>query len=63
MSKTDEFLDWKKAESHLYLFKQLYEQLGDSGIWGLENTIYPLINRYVQGERTKQLYNEMMNVE
>lgn len=57
-------LDWQKAEDHLRFFMAEYAALpGGVGQFGLQLTLVPLFNRYQSGERTEELYNEMMEVE
>lgn len=55
-------LDWDKAEKHLYDVERAYEEIGLTGMFGL-GFIYPLIERFENGERTQEFYNEIMGLE
>ena len=54
--------DWDKAEKHLYEMKRGYEEIGPVGRLGLV-FIYPLVKRFESGERTQELYREIMELE
>lgn len=56
-------LDWEKAEYHLNLMIDGYKSIGQCGIFGLMLTLYPLKHRFNSGERTKELYDEIMECE
>ena len=56
-------LDWGKAKKHLDFMQKAYEDIGPSGVFGLSLTILPLQQRYERGERTKWLYDDIMDVE
>lgn len=57
-------LDWPKAKAYLDEVQKRYEELpGGVGRLGLYGTIMPLQGRYEHGERTKWLYDEIMEVE
>lgn len=58
---TDE--QWSEAYKNLEFFINEYQSIGWSGQFGLVLTLYPLRNRYLGGERTTELYREMMEVE
>ena len=55
-------LDWKEAEEHFYTMKGIYEEtfLGE---FALVAVFRPLEIRYKAGERTEELYREMLEVE
>lgn len=55
-------IDWGKAEKHLYNMKQGYKEIGPMGIFGL-SSIIPLVKRFEDGERTKELYDKIMELE
>lgn len=55
-------MDWEVAKEHLYEMKKAYEEIGFAGAFGLSLTINPLVNRYENGERTKELHEEIMEV-
>jgi len=53
-------LDWKKVELHLIVLIKKYVDGGSTGVCHFCDTILPLRNRYNNGERTEELYNEIM---
>ncbi len=55
--------NWDKAKEYLYFIKKEYEAIGWSGSFGLTITINPLVARYESGERTQELYDEIMEME
>jgi len=55
-------LDWKKAEKHLRTCEKSYTEIGSPGYFVLNQVIRPLRDRYNSGERTQELYEEIMNV-
>ena len=60
-SITDE--QWKEAENNLNFYISEYAAIGSSGMFGLYGVLVPLKNRFDKGERTKELYDEMMGLE
>ena len=58
----DAGLDWPRAKAYLDLMQKEYEDIGDVGRFGLALTIMPLQDRLAKGERTKWLYDEIMEV-
>lgn len=56
-------LDWDKAIDHLNMLIDMYGSIGASGIFGLTVVLLPLKRRYVDGERTQTLYDEIMECE
>lgn len=56
-------IDWKKAEDHLNFMIDEYKSIGMCGIFGLTLTLYPLKQRYNSGERTQELFDEIMGCE
>lgn len=56
-------LDWKKAEDHLNFMIDEYKSIGTRGIFSLTLTLYPLKQRYNSGERTQELFDEIMECE
>lgn len=58
---TDE--QWTKAKEHLDFYRQVYTDIGSAGILGLRLTFDPLVIRFENGERTPELYDEMLAVE
>lgn len=59
---SEDGLNWDKAESRLYYSKQAYEKV-PTGLFALAVKIFPLVQRYESGERTEELYNEIMDLE
>lgn len=55
-------MDWGMAEEHLYEMKSAYESIGLAGSFGLALAINPLVKRYEGGERTIELYNDIMDI-
>ena len=58
---TDE--QWKEAIDHLNTYIIEYAAIGSAGQFGLYGVLIPLKKRYEGGERTRELYDEMMEVE
>ena len=56
-------MDWKKAEDHLKDIRKRYTEIGVSGMPALQVVINPLLIRFENGERTKELYNEILKLE
>ena len=56
-------LDWDKAESWLKEIEQMYTEIGSSGYLALNLTIRPLRDRFNKGERTIELYDEIMELQ
>ena len=55
--------NWDEAEKHLNDIRQIYTGIGMSGVPALRMTIDPLFVRFSTGERTQELYDEIMNLE
>ena len=55
--------DWKKAIEHLDMLIVMYACIGFAGTFGLNGVLVPLKKRYDSGERTKELYDEIMQCE
>jgi len=60
-------LDWEKAKEHLDEIIARYQRfVGIPGVntsLALTLVMYPLLRRFNSGERTQELYNEMLEVE
>ena len=56
-------LDWDKAESWLKEIEQMYTEIGSPGYLALTLTIRPLRDRFNKGERTIELYDEIMELQ
>lgn len=65
--KTTQHLDWKAAHRHVLEIMGHYLDLLDDPQTNvrlaLALTFFPLLNRYVSGERTITLHEEMMEVQ
>lgn len=55
--------DWDKAESYLNKTIAEYAAIGMPGRFALQLTLIPLKKRYDDGERTQELYDEIMECE
>ena len=55
-------VDWKEAEKCFYTMKRYYEEIPE-GKLVLAIVFQPIENRYLSGERTEELYRDMMEVE
>lgn len=60
-SHTDE--EWVSAWDRLQEYRHMYVDIGGAGQFALTLVFAPLIMRYEKGERTLELYDEMMAVE
>ena len=60
-------LDWEKAKEHLDEITDRYKRLvglpGVNTSLALTLVMYPLLRRYDNGERTQELYDEILEVE
>ena len=56
-------MDWEKAEKYLNDMIQAYTEIGWAGMFGLTLTLKPLKARFDKGERTQELYDDIMDVE
>jgi hypothetical protein len=67
MISSSEVLDWDKAKSRFDGVRQSYLDLdGVPGVnvaYALNLVIEPIARRYNAGERTEELYEEMMSLE
>lgn len=54
--------DWNKAESHLNICELSYASIGSPGYFALIHVIRPLRDRLNSGERSRELYDEIMDV-
>jgi len=55
--------DWQKAKKYLDEVRLNYTEIGISGTFALQAVINPLLFRYTKGERTQDLYDEIMSLE
>ena len=58
-----EEMNWQRAETHLKFIKKEYASIGMSGNPALVFNIIPLEQRLAKGERTKGLYEEIIELE
>ncbi len=56
-------LDWDAALAHFEVYEQAYKELPLASSWFALATLSTLRARYDKGERTPELYNDMMEVE
>ena len=56
-------MDWERAQAWLNELIVVYTSLGDIGNFGLYLTLLPLKQRFDAGERTQDLYDEIMQCE
>jgi len=56
-------VDWCKAEEHLTACEKVYAVIESAGYLVLNYVIYPLRERLDKGERTEELYNEIMETQ
>lgn len=56
-------LDWTKAEAYLREKRQQYAAIGTAGIPAMWMFLDPLSARLERGERTDELYDEIMRLE
>jgi hypothetical protein len=55
-------LNWDEAEKCLKTCESAYTEIGSAGMWALRFSIMPLRDRFNKGERTQELYNEIMEI-
>lgn len=55
-------MDWEQAENYLAMMMEAYREIGAPGLFGL-SLMKPLKRRLDGGERTRELYDEIMNLE
>ena len=56
-------MNWENAENHLKDIRQIYTEIGITGLPALQITINPLLIRFESGERTEELYDQIMELE
>lgn len=54
---------WDKAEERLSFIEQAYTEIGSPGYMALNHVIRPLRDRLNAGERSEDLYDEIMALE
>lgn len=52
--------DWNKAEAHLTACEKVYAGIDTAGYLVYNYVICPLRARFINGERSEQLYKEIM---
>ena len=55
-------IDWNEAEKHLIEIHDACVQIGAPGLFALVSVINPLKFRFTKGERTTELYKEIMKL-
>lgn len=60
--RTPEPMDWEQAKNYLDVMIDAYAEIGAPGWFGL-SLMKPLKRRYEAGERTRELYDEIMKLE
>ena len=55
-------LDWDLAEKYLKECESAYAEIGSAGVFAMNYVIRPLRDRFNKGERTVELYNEILEV-
>lgn len=53
-------MDWESAENNLRYFISEYANIGVSGQFALKFTLLPLLDRLNNGERSQELYDQIM---
>lgn len=56
-------LDWDAAEKTLRRWIEEYEAIGPAGQLALMTALYPMRARFNGGERTQDLYDEIMQIQ
>ncbi len=55
-------MDWNRAEEYLKECEQAYTEIGSAGYFALNTFIKPMRDRFNKGERTQELYDEIMGI-
>jgi hypothetical protein len=55
--------EWAEAKSHIDEIRRLYTSIGVAGIPALRMVIDPLLIRFSSGERTDDLFDDIMELE
>lgn len=55
--------DWDRAINYLNSLIAEYTAIGPTGLFGLNLVLLPLKNRYDKGERTRELYDAILECE
>jgi hypothetical protein len=55
--------EWAEAKSHIDEIRRLYFSIGVAGIPALRMVIDPLLIRFENGERTDDLFDDIMKLE
>lgn len=55
--------NWEKAENWLKEIRDMYTEIGSAGMMALSITINPLFVRFEGGERSGELFDEIMSLE
>ena len=55
-------LDWTKAKEYLDEVRHNYTSIGSAGLLAFQLTINPLLIKFEKGDRSKDLYDEIMDL-
>lgn len=55
-------MDWQEAQEYLETCEKEYAEIGSAGYFALSIVIRPLRDRLNGGERTQELYDEIMGI-
>lgn len=55
-------MDWDKAESYLKTAESVYAEAGSTGFFAMAYVIRPLRDRFNCGDRSQDLYDEIMDI-
>ena len=56
-------MDWEQAKNYLDQVRDNYTSIGVAGMMALNHVINPLLIRYENGERTEELFIDIMNLD
>ena len=55
-------MDWEEAEAYLKEAEEAYTEIGSSGALALQFVINPCRDRFNEGERTQELYDDIFGI-
>jgi hypothetical protein len=55
-------MNWKEAEEYLKEVESAYAECGSAGVFAMNVVIRPVRDRFNKGERTQELYDEIMGI-
>jgi hypothetical protein len=56
-------MNWEEAEEYLKVVESAYAETGSAGIFAVIHVIRPVRDRFNKGERTQELYDEIMGIQ